>query len=180
MGRCVEEEDRAAADLFVLPSRRGIKPTDPGFDPEEFLDKLCEEAMSIQREKLREILSRNAEVEYLQRHGLGGRTDVESFRQCVPVVSYGDLEEDIMKLVKGEDQDQKRPIFTVDPIIHFDLRSQATISLASLATLETVSALQICILVQRYSLVTPGWQHQLGLHYRIINCITLKWQPYDY
>jgi hypothetical protein len=103
-----------------------------------------------------------------------------SIRQCVPVVSYGDLEEDIMKLVKGEDQDHKRRIFTVDPIIHFDLRSQATISLASLATLETVSAPQICILVQRFSLVTPGWQHQLGLRYRIINYITLEWQQYDY
>jgi hypothetical protein len=53
------------------------------FDPEEFLDKLCEEAMSIQREKLREILGRNAEVEYLQRPGLGGRTDVESFDQAM-------------------------------------------------------------------------------------------------
>jgi len=71
-------------------------------------------------------------------------------------VSSGDLEEDIMKLVQGEDQDHKRPIFTVDPIIHFDLRSQATISLASLATFETVSAPQICILVQRFSLVTPA------------------------
>ena len=52
--------------------------------------------MSIQQEKLREILGRNAEVEYLQRHGMGWRADVESFRQCVPVVSYGDVEEDIM------------------------------------------------------------------------------------
>ena len=119
----VEKVDRAAYDLFVLPSRRGLNPEDPGFDPEEFLDKLCEEAMSIQRE----ILGRNAEVEYLQRHGLGGRTDVESFRQCVPLVSYGGVEEDIMKLVQGmdqdQDQDQKRPILTVDPITHFNIRS---------------------------------------------------------
>jgi hypothetical protein len=75
------EVDRTS--LCCRTSRRGINPTDPGFDPEEFLDKLCEEAMSIQREKLREILGRNAEVEYLQRHGLGGRTDVESFDQAM-------------------------------------------------------------------------------------------------
>jgi hypothetical protein len=79
--------------------------------------------MNIQQEKLREILGRNAEVEYLQRHGMGGRADVESFRQCVPVVSYGDVEEDIMKLVQGKDLDQKRPILTVDPITHFNIRS---------------------------------------------------------
>lgn len=42
------------------------------------------------------------EVENLQRHGLGGRTDVESALQamcCIPVLSYGGVEEDIMKLV---------------------------------------------------------------------------------
>jgi auxin responsive GH3 family protein len=61
--------------------------------------------MSIQREKLREILCRNAKLECLQRHGLGGRTDVESFRHSVPMVSYGGVEEDIMKLVQGKDQD---------------------------------------------------------------------------
>lgn len=39
--------------------------------------------MNIQQEKLREILGRNAEVGYLQRHGMGGRADVESFRRAV-------------------------------------------------------------------------------------------------
>ena len=59
----VEKVDQAADDLFVLPSRRGINPDDPEFEPEDYLDKLCEEAMPNQREKLREILGRNAEVE---------------------------------------------------------------------------------------------------------------------
>lgn len=35
----VEKVHRAADDLFVLPSMRGLNPEDPGFDPEEFLDK---------------------------------------------------------------------------------------------------------------------------------------------
>ena len=60
----VEKVDRPADDLIVLPSRRGINPDDPEFDPEDFLDKLCEVAMNIQQEKLREILGRNAGVEY--------------------------------------------------------------------------------------------------------------------
>lgn len=119
------EESPAADDLFILPTRRGINPEDPGFDPEEFLDMLCEQGMAIQREKLREIVARNSEVEYLQRHGLAGRTDVESFRQCLPVVTYSDLEEDIMKLVNGH-QEEKRPIFSVEPISHFNIRSPIT------------------------------------------------------
>jgi hypothetical protein len=49
----VEKVDWAADNLFVLPSRRGLNPEDPGFDPQYFLDEPCEEAMSIQREKLR-------------------------------------------------------------------------------------------------------------------------------
>ena len=121
-----ETEDSPAADhLFLLPSRRGINPEDPRFDPEEFLDMLCEQGMAIQREKLREIVARNSEVEYLQRHGLAGRTDVESFRQCVPVVTYSDVEEDIMKLVNGN-QEEKRPIFSVEPISQFNIRSPVT------------------------------------------------------
>lgn len=104
----VEKVDRAADDLFVLPSRWWTNPDDPESDREYFLDKLCEEAMNIQWEKLREILGRTAEVEYLQRHGLGGRVDVESLRQYVSVLSYGDMEEGIMKLVQGKDEDQKR------------------------------------------------------------------------
>ncbi|KAG0603026.1 hypothetical protein M758_10G060100 [Ceratodon purpureus] len=107
---------------FVMPMRRGIDPTAPGFDPEDFLDLLAEDVMYIQHEKLREILEVQANVEYLQRHGLNGRTDVESFRKCVPVVSYGDLEDEIMRLVNGE----KNPILSVDPIISFNFSSGTT------------------------------------------------------
>jgi hypothetical protein len=103
---------------FVQPSRRGIDPSAPGFDPEDFLDLLAEDVMCIQHAKLREILEVQADVEYLRRHGLDGRTDVESFRKCVPVVSYGDLEGDVTRLVNGD----QSPILTVDPIIAFNMR----------------------------------------------------------
>ena len=93
--------------------------TDPQLDPEEFMDMLAREFASIQRARLREILARNASVEYLQRHGLNGRTDVESFRTFVPVVTYQDLESDMMSLVNGK---TTAPIFTVDPIESFMIR----------------------------------------------------------
>lgn len=109
-----------ASRAYVLPSRRGIELTkDPtGAQAAELMEVLAEEGMIIQRQKLKEILTRNAGVEYLQRHGLGGRTDVESFRQCIPVVSYEDLEPDLMRLVNGD----KSPILTSDPIINFNIR----------------------------------------------------------
>lgn len=113
----------SSSDPFVMPSQRGLVTAAPGFDHEAFLDMLAEDAMFLQREKLRQILARNADVEYLQRHGLGGRTDADSFRKCLPVVKYVDLEEDIMRIVNGE----KTPIFTVDPITDFNFRSAAVV-----------------------------------------------------
>lgn len=104
---------------FVFPSKRGIDPTAPEFDPEDFLNLLGEDVMFIQHEKLRQILELQADVEYLRRVGLNGSTDVGSFRKCVPVVSYSDLEADITRVVNGE----KTPIFTVDPITSLNLRS---------------------------------------------------------
>lgn len=88
---------------FVMPSKRGIDTTAPDFDPQDFLDLLAEDVMFIQHEKLREILEVQADVEYLRRVGLNGRTDVESFRKCVPIVSYGDLEADIMRVVNAQE-----------------------------------------------------------------------------
>ena len=114
-----DDQKGTDSDVLVMPSKRGIDMTDPQFDPEEFMDMLARESASIQRERLREILARNASVEYLQRHGLNGRTDVESFRRFVPVVTYEDLESDMMSLVNGK---TTAPIFTVDPIESFVIR----------------------------------------------------------
>jgi auxin responsive GH3 family protein len=129
MGKSWQEKEYSAASSdsdadyarsVVLPSRRAIDlAKDPsGLQAQELLEVLAEEGMNIQREKLREILIRNAGVEYLQRHGLGGRTDVESFRECVPVVSYEDLEADLMRVVNGD----KSPILTSDRITNFIIR----------------------------------------------------------
>lgn len=116
-----EDQEGTDSDVFVMPSKRGIDMTDPQFDPEEFMDMLAQEFASIQREKLREIVARNASVEYLQRHGLKkGRTDdVQSFRRLVPVVTYEDLESDLMSLANGK---TTAPILTVDPIESFIIR----------------------------------------------------------
>jgi auxin responsive GH3 family protein len=57
---------------------------------------------NIQEKVLGKILSSNAHVEYLQRHGLDGRTDKESFKKMVPVVTYEDLKPDIDRIANGD------------------------------------------------------------------------------
>jgi hypothetical protein len=112
---------------FVMPSRRlgfiyDSTSAGSGFDPDEFIDSVAENLEVIQRLKLEEILTRNANVEYLQRHGLNGRTDVASFKQCLPVVTYSDLEPDILRLVNGD----STPIFNAEPISAFFLSTGTT------------------------------------------------------
>ncbi|CAK9208572.1 unnamed protein product [Sphagnum troendelagicum] len=103
-----------------MPSRRDTDFTAPDFDPDAFLDLVAADVGLIQRQKLHDILSRNANVEYLQRHGLNGRTDVASFKQCLPVINYQDVETDILRLVNG---DTSAPILTAEPIVEFQLSS---------------------------------------------------------
>ncbi|KAG0589054.1 hypothetical protein KC19_2G288100 [Ceratodon purpureus] len=108
---------------FVMPSKRGIDTSAPDFEVETVLDLLGEDVMYIQHVVLREVLELQADAEYLRRLGLNGRNDVESFRKCVPVVSYSDMEADILKVVNGE---SATSIFTVDPITHFNMSSGTT------------------------------------------------------
>ena len=156
--------------LFVLPSRRGVNPEDPGFNPDEFLDTVCEQAMSIQREKLREILARNAEVEYLQRHGLAGRTDVESFRKCIPLVSYSDVEEDILKLVNGDEDQINKPVFTIDPIIFFHRRSStSTSNCLQLSSVDTSCPSRFNMI---FTVVIPHLGDEVFVQYELLLKVT--------
>jgi hypothetical protein len=51
----------------------------PDFDPEEFLDLLGEDVMCISmKSSTIEVLELQADLEYLRRLGLNGRTDIES------------------------------------------------------------------------------------------------------
>ncbi|KAG5053027.1 Jasmonic acid-amido synthetase JAR1 [Glycine soja] len=67
---------------------------------EEFnMDKVIQEfelltrdAKRVQRETLKRILEDNTSAEYLQSLGLNGRTDPESFKACVPMVTHKELE----------------------------------------------------------------------------------------
>ncbi|RRT40001.1 hypothetical protein BHE74_00051097 [Ensete ventricosum] len=84
---------------------------------EEF-EALTKDADRLQRATLRKILEQNAEAEYLQNLGLGGRTDPESFKACIPLVTHSDLEPYIRRIVDGD----TCPILTGKPITSISLR----------------------------------------------------------
>lgn len=63
----------------------------PFFDPEEFTEEfeaMTKTAEKVQRKTLRKILEENGRTKYLQKCCLDEKTNLHSFAQCVPVVSF--------------------------------------------------------------------------------------------
>ncbi|KAG8386230.1 hypothetical protein BUALT_Bualt03G0127300 [Buddleja alternifolia] len=81
----------------------------------EFIEDVTKNADEVQKRVLAEILSRNAHVEYLNRHGLNGNTDRETFKKTMPVISYEDILPDINRIANGD----KSPILCSHPISEF-------------------------------------------------------------
>ncbi|XP_010062931.2 indole-3-acetic acid-amido synthetase GH3.6 [Eucalyptus grandis] len=81
----------------------------------QFIEDVTANADEVQRRVLAEILSRNAHVEYLRRHGLDGQTDRESFKKTLPVITYEDLQPDVTRIANGD----KSPILCSHPISEF-------------------------------------------------------------
>ncbi|OVA01917.1 GH3 auxin-responsive promoter [Macleaya cordata] len=88
---------------------------------EEF-EALTKDAGRVQRETLRKILEENSKAEYLQQLGLDGRTDPETFKNCVPLVTHKDLEPYIQRIADGDDSS----ILTGEPITAISLSSGTT------------------------------------------------------
>ncbi|OIT25029.1 PREDICTED: indole-3-acetic acid-amido synthetase GH3.6-like [Nicotiana attenuata] len=68
----------------------------------EFIEEVTSNVDEVQCRVLVEILSQNAHVEYLQRHNLNGRTDRETFKKVVPVITYEDIQPDINRIAYGD------------------------------------------------------------------------------
>ncbi|CDP11866.1 unnamed protein product [Coffea canephora] len=78
----------------------------------QFIEDVTSNAKEVQRRVLNEILSRNAGVEYLQRHGFNGQIDYETFKSTFPVVTYDDLKPDVDRIANGDTS----PILCSQPI----------------------------------------------------------------
>ncbi|XP_043716690.1 jasmonoyl--L-amino acid synthetase JAR6-like [Telopea speciosissima] len=88
---------------------------------EEF-EGLTRDAKRVQRETLHKILTENCEAEYLQKWGLNGRTDPETFKSRVPLATHDDLEPYIKRITDGD----VSPILTGKPITTISLSSGTT------------------------------------------------------
>ncbi|PSS36046.1 Indole-3-acetic acid-amido synthetase [Actinidia chinensis var. chinensis] len=81
----------------------------------QFIEEMTRNCNTVQERVLGEILSQNAETEYLGRFGLSGVTDRDSYKSKVPVVTYEDLQPDIQRVANGD----RSPIFSSHPISEF-------------------------------------------------------------
>ncbi|KAI3444444.1 hypothetical protein Pfo_001109 [Paulownia fortunei] len=94
-------------------------------DPEAVIEEfeaLSRDAGRVQRETLKKILEENGGTEYLQRWGLNGRTDPDSFKACVPLVAHKDLEPYIQRIADGKSPS----VLTGKPITTISLSSGTT------------------------------------------------------
>ncbi|KAK2984755.1 hypothetical protein RJ640_004580 [Escallonia rubra] len=81
----------------------------------QFIEDVTANADEVQKRVLTEILTRNAHVEYLQRHGLNGHTDRDTFKKLIPAMTYEDVQPDINRIASGD----KSPILCSQPISEF-------------------------------------------------------------
>lgn len=68
----------------------------------EFIQDVTSNAQEVQNRVLDEILSSNADVEYLRRHGLNGHVDRDTFKKIMPVITYEDLQPDVERISNGD------------------------------------------------------------------------------
>jgi len=85
----------------------------------EFIEEVTSNVDEVQKRVLHEILTRNANVEYLQRLNLNGHTDRETFKKVVPIITYEDIQSDINRIANGD----RSPILCSQPVSEFLTRS---------------------------------------------------------
>ena len=70
-------------------------------DKLRFIEEVTADVAAVQERVLAEILSRNADAEYLSTR-CGGATDRATFRAKVPMVTYEDLQPYILRIAHGD------------------------------------------------------------------------------
>ncbi|KAL0376070.1 UNVERIFIED_CONTAM: putative indole-3-acetic acid-amido synthetase GH3.1 [Sesamum calycinum] len=81
----------------------------------QFIEEMTRNADSVQQNVLAQILTRNAETEYLKGFSLDGATDQETFKSKIPIVTYEDLQPLIQRIANGD----RSPILSSHPISEF-------------------------------------------------------------
>ncbi|KAF5736196.1 Auxin-responsive GH3 family protein [Tripterygium wilfordii] len=104
-----------AIDTALSSSPLGVPASEKDAKALQFIEEMTRNADSVQEKVLAEILSRNADTEYLQRFKLHGATDRDTFKSKIPVVTYEDLQPEIQRIANGD----RSPILSSHPISEF-------------------------------------------------------------
>ncbi|KAI3865588.1 hypothetical protein MKX03_036858, partial [Papaver bracteatum] len=94
-----------ADDIIVTKHKKAL----------EFIEEVTTNTDEVQKRVLYEILSISSHVEYLQKHGLNGHTDRETYRNVIPIATYEDLKPYIERIANGD----ASPILCGRPVTNF-------------------------------------------------------------
>ncbi|KAI3448148.1 hypothetical protein Pfo_004813 [Paulownia fortunei] len=81
----------------------------------QFIEDVTRNADAVQQNVLAQILTRNAQTEYLKGFNLDGAMDRETFKSKVPMVTYEDLQPFIQRIANGD----RSPILSAHPVSEF-------------------------------------------------------------
>ncbi|XP_044508054.1 probable indole-3-acetic acid-amido synthetase GH3.1 [Mangifera indica] len=138
----------------------------------QFIEETTRNADTVQETVLAEILSRNAEVEYLKRFKLDGATDRETFKSKLPMITYEDLQCEIQRIANGD----RSPILSAHPISEF-LTSSGT-SAGERKLMPTIQEeldrrqLLYSLLMPVMNLYVPGLDKGKGLYFLFVKSET--------
>ncbi|KAG2704650.1 hypothetical protein I3843_05G013700 [Carya illinoinensis] len=138
----------------------------------QFIEEMTRNADAVQERILAEILSRNAETEYLKRFKLNGATDRKTFKSHIPMVTYEDLQHEIQRIANGD----RSPILSAQPISEF-LTSSGT-SAGERKLMPTIQEeldrrqLLYSLLMPVMNLYVPGLDKGKGLYFLFVKSET--------
>ncbi|KAK6237711.1 hypothetical protein QUC31_003180 [Theobroma cacao] len=156
----------------TLPSPLGPPACEKDAKALQFIEEITKNVDSVQETVLGEILSRNAETEYLKRYKLNGATDRDTFKSKIPVVTYEDLQPEIQRIANGD----KSPILSAHPISEF-LTSSGT-SAGERKLMPTIHEeldrrqLLYSLLMPVMNLYVPGLDKGKGLYFLFVKAET--------
>ncbi|XP_041012282.1 probable indole-3-acetic acid-amido synthetase GH3.1 [Juglans microcarpa x Juglans regia] len=138
----------------------------------QFIEEMTRNADAVQERILAEILTRNAETEYLNRFKLNGATDRKTFKSHIPMVTYEDLQPEIKRIANGD----RSPILSAHPISEF-LTSSGT-SAGERKLMPTIQEeldrrqLLYSLLMPVMNLYVPGLDKGKGLYFLFVKSET--------
>ncbi|XWS29748.1 hypothetical protein CRYUN_Cryun24cG0057100 [Craigia yunnanensis] len=156
----------------TLPSPLGVPACDKDAKALQFIEEMAKNVDSVQERVLGEILSRNAETEYLKRFQLKGTTDRQTFKSKIPVFTYEDLQPEIQRIANGD----QSPILSAHPISEF-LTSSGT-SAGERKLMPTIHEeldrrqLLYSLLMPVMNLYVPGLDKGKGLYFLFVKAET--------